>query len=86
MAQAKDAPKTFSESLQVLETVVSELKTGNLPLEKALERFEAGVTLVQTCQNYLNDTKGKVEVLVKTLGHDDEIETEDFDSDDDEEE
>ena len=83
---AKDVSKTFSQSLQSLETIVSELKAGNLPLERALERFEAGVKLVQTCQSYLTETKGKVEVLVKTLGQDDEIETEDFETEADNDE
>ena len=37
------ASKSFEEYLQDLEKIVKELETGDLPLEKALKRFEDGM-------------------------------------------
>ncbi|MFO8112090.1 MAG: exodeoxyribonuclease VII small subunit, partial [Desulfosalsimonadaceae bacterium] len=43
------AKKSFEENMAQLEKIVEELEAGNLPLEKALKRFEEGMNLSRTC-------------------------------------
>jgi exodeoxyribonuclease VII small subunit len=56
---------TFEEALNRLEKVVSELETADLPLEKALERFEAGMELSKICSSKLDDIEKRIHVVLK---------------------
>ena len=40
-------PLSFEEALNQLETIVTELESGGLPLEQALEKFEVAMRLKQ---------------------------------------
>ena len=53
----------FEQGLSDLETVVKELESGDLPLEKAIEIFERGVTLSDRCRKELEDAETRVEIL-----------------------
>ncbi len=57
--------KSFEASLAELEKIVEALESGDLPLEKALEKFEAGVKLSEACARKLNDAEKKISLLVK---------------------
>ena len=57
-----------------------ELETGDLPLEKAMQKFEEGIKLTRGCQAALKDAEQKVEILLKSAGSE---ELEDFDVEDD---
>ncbi len=57
--------KTFEESMKQLEQIVDELESGNLPLEKALKKFEEGVKLSKACNNKLDEIEQKVTILMK---------------------
>ncbi len=59
------APKSFEQSLKDLETIVKELEAGDLPLEKALKRFEDGMILSKKCSRMLDETEQKVSQLIK---------------------
>lgn len=59
------APKTFEQSMKQLERIVQELEDGELPLEKALKKFEEGIKLTQFCSAKLDETEKKVSVLLK---------------------
>ena len=59
------ARKSFEESLKNLEQIVKELETGDLPLEKALKRFEDGMALSKKCSQMLDETEQKVSRLIK---------------------
>ncbi len=65
----------FEQGLSDLETVVKELESGDLPLEKAIEIFERGVTLSDRCRKELEDAETRVEILLK---RGDKIEAEPF--------
>lgn len=56
----------FEEALKKLEEIVNHLESGDVPLDKALARYEEGVKLVRLCQKRLEQAKKKVEILVKT--------------------
>jgi exodeoxyribonuclease VII small subunit len=55
----------FEESLKKLETIVSQLEEGDLPLEESLKLFEEGVTLSAVCKQELDAAEGRVQMLVK---------------------
>ena len=59
---------TFEASLQELEGVVKEMEGGDLPLERALELFERGMTLSETCRKQLEDAETRVKILTKRQG------------------
>lgn len=69
----------LEKSLADLETLVDELESGDLPLEKAMKKFEEGIKLTRLCQAALKEAEQKVEILVQSAGGDD---LEDFDVDD----
>lgn len=51
--------------MKQLEKIVEELESGDLPLEKALKKFEEGVKLSKTCNKKLDEIEQKVTMLVK---------------------
>ncbi len=58
----------FEEMMKKLEQIVDELESGNMPLEDSLKKYEEGVKLIQACRKRLDETKRKVEVLIKKDG------------------
>jgi exodeoxyribonuclease VII small subunit len=60
MAQPK-----FETALARLESIVTQLEKGDLPLETALKIFEEGVRLSKGCLKMLDDAEKKVEILLK---------------------
>jgi exodeoxyribonuclease VII small subunit len=69
----------LEKSLTDLEDLVEELESGDLPLEKAMKKFEDGIKLTRACQTALKEAEQKVEILLKSAGGD---ELEDFEVDD----
>ena len=64
------ASKKFNleKALNDLENLVEELETGDLPLEKAMQKFEEGIKLTRGCQAALKDAEQKVEILLQSAG------------------
>ena len=75
------AKKTVNleKSLTDLEDLVEELEYGDLPLEKAMKKFEDGIKLTRACQTALKEAEQKVEILLQSAGGD---ELEDFEVED----
>jgi exodeoxyribonuclease VII small subunit len=59
------AKKTFEESMAQLEKIVEELEAGNLPLDKALKKFEEGIGLSRACFEKLDETEKKIVQLME---------------------
>ncbi|MBW1777694.1 MAG: exodeoxyribonuclease VII small subunit [Deltaproteobacteria bacterium] len=59
------AKQTFESAMKQLEEIVKELETGDLPLEKALQRFEEGMKLSKFCASKLEETEKKVTRLIR---------------------
>ena len=57
--------KTFEQSLKQLERIVQELEDGELPLEKAIKKFEEGIQLTKFCSAKLDETEKKISILLK---------------------
>ena len=70
----------LEKSLADLENIVDELESGDLPLEKAMKKFEDGIKLTRGCQTALKDAEQKVEILLKSAGGED---LEEFEVDED---
>lgn len=73
------APKkkqTFEKQLADLETIVAKLDNEELPLEQAIEAYEAGVKLSVTLNKTLEEAQRKIEIL--TLSARGEYDTRDF--------
>lgn len=64
------AKKTVNleKTLTDLEELVEELESGDLPLEKAMKKFEDGIKLTRNCQAALKEAEQKVEILLKSAG------------------
>jgi exodeoxyribonuclease VII small subunit len=59
------AEKKFEDALARLEEIVTELESGDLPLEQSLKMFEEGVKLSRICHKRLEDAERRVEILLK---------------------
>ena len=77
------AKKTVNleKALADLEALVEDLESGDLPLDKAMKKFEDGVKLTRSCQAALKDAEQKVQILLNSAGGEDGLEN--FDTDDD---
>ena len=58
----------LEKALTDLEGIVEELESGDLPLEKAMQKFEEGIKLTRNCQAALKEAEQKVEILLKSAG------------------
>ena len=58
----------LEKALADLENLVEELESGDLPLEKAMKKFEEGIKLTRSCQAALKEAEQKVEILLKSAG------------------
>jgi exodeoxyribonuclease VII small subunit len=56
-------PKTFEAALAELETIVTTMEGGQLPLAEALAAYQRGAELLQYCQAALKDAEQQVQVL-----------------------
>jgi len=59
------AQKTFEQSMKQLERIVQELEDGDLPLEKAIKKFEEGIKLTKFCSQKLDETEKKISILLE---------------------
>ena len=77
---APAAPPAFEAALAQLESLVTRLESGDLPLDEALRTFERGVQLTRECQGALTAAQQKVQLL---LQRGETVAIEDFDPNDD---
>lgn len=63
--QEASTPTSFEEGMRSLETIVSRLEAGNLPLEESLAAFEAGVAVLRALHAQLGEVERRVELLLR---------------------
>ena len=65
---AMKTKKSFNleQSIASLESLVDELESGDLPLEKAMQKFEDGIKLTRQCQAALKEAEQKVSILMQS--------------------
>jgi exodeoxyribonuclease VII small subunit len=59
------ANQTFEKAMNKLEKIVQELESTDLPLEKAIKKFEEGVQLSKFCSEKLDESEKKITILLK---------------------
>ena len=59
------AKKTFEQALKQLEQIVNELESGDIPLEKAIKKFEEGIALSKFCAEKLDESEKRVTMLTQ---------------------
>jgi len=73
-------PVNLEKALSELESLVEDLERGDLPLDKAMKKFEDGIRLTRDCQTALKDAEQKVQILLKSAGGEETLQ--DFEDDD----
>lgn len=71
MAEKK---KTFEENLADLEQIVTNLESGNVPLEEAMEKFKKGVALSKSLEKTLNNAESTVTKIMQEDGSEQPLE------------
>ena len=62
----QDKPsQTFEAGLEELEKIVTEMESGDLPLERALSLFEKGIEISEICRKQLEEAETRVEMLTR---------------------
>ncbi len=56
-------PPTFEAAMSELEAIVAAMESGQLSLEESLSAYQRGATLLQTCQQFLDNARQQVELL-----------------------
>ena len=59
------AKQTFEKAMKQLEEIVQDLEAGDLPLEKAIKKFEEGVQLSKFCSETLDETEKRIQILLQ---------------------
>lgn len=63
MSKITQAKITFESALKELESLVSQMESGQLPLEQSLSAYKRGAELLQFCQKSLADVEQQVRLL-----------------------
>ncbi|MBI9084303.1 MAG: exodeoxyribonuclease VII small subunit [Desulfobacterales bacterium] len=71
---------TFEKAMSQLEQIVQDLETGDMPLEKALKKFEEGVKLSRYCEQQLDETEARITLLTRGSGEETDVRPDDLNS------
>ena len=63
----KPAEVSFEDAVEKLETIVEEMESDELPLDKLLVRYEEGAKLVKECEEKLQSAEAHITQLEETL-------------------
>ncbi|WP_438865272.1 exodeoxyribonuclease VII small subunit [Neptunicella sp.] len=67
-SKKKNENLSFEQSLQELESIVSQMEQGDLELDQALQQFERGIMLARNSQAKLSEAEQKVKILMQQQG------------------
>jgi exodeoxyribonuclease VII small subunit len=62
----------FEKNLQKLQKIVEQLEQGDLALEKGVDLFKQGLSLVNSCRQQLEKAKHEVSVFIQETEQDKE--------------
>lgn len=65
MKKSDTSAPTFEAALAELESIISSMEGGELPLEQSLTLYRRGTELLQFCQRTLEDAQQQVRVLTE---------------------
>jgi len=63
----KQADVSFEDAVKKLESIVEEMESDELPLDKLLVRYEEGAKLVKACEEKLQSAETRITQLEETL-------------------
>ena len=66
MAEKKE--KSFEDSVRELETIVGELESGELDLDKSITKYTEAMKLIEFCEKKLNTATETINKLVDENG------------------
>lgn len=55
----------FEETLKKLESIVEELEGGDISLDKAIAKYQEGMSLSKQCLDSLNKAEKKIKICLK---------------------
>ncbi|MFN2745395.1 MULTISPECIES: exodeoxyribonuclease VII small subunit [unclassified Bacillus (in: firmicutes)] len=59
---------TFEEAMKGLEQIVAKLEEGDVPLEKAIDYFQEGMTLSKMCHEKLQNVEKQMDYILRENG------------------
>lgn len=59
---------SFEESLEKLESIVSKLENGDIPLDEAIDEFNNAMQLVKVCNDKLTSAEESIAKIVEENG------------------
>ena len=59
------AKKNFEMAMKQLEKIVQDLETGDMPLEKPINKFEEGIQISKYCSEKLDASEKKITLLMR---------------------
>lgn len=59
----KNPTLSFEASMSELDNIVTQMESGTLPLEEALNAYKRGISLLQQCQKTLNEVEQQIQIL-----------------------
>lgn len=67
---------TFEERLQQVEALIAKMESGEMPLEEAMQQYEAGLNALNALEKELTAAQQRLTVLRQQSGEDVELPTE----------
>ncbi|MCY8136737.1 exodeoxyribonuclease VII small subunit [Bacillus inaquosorum] len=64
----KNEKMTFEEAMKGLESIVSKLEEGDVPLEQAINYFQEGMALSKMCHEKLQKVEKQMDFILKEDG------------------
>ncbi|WP_246944600.1 exodeoxyribonuclease VII small subunit [Bacillus pinisoli] len=65
---SKEKKLSFEEAMEQLEEIVEKLEEGDVPLEKAIEYFQDGMSLSKLCHDKLKTIEKQMDKLLQDNG------------------
>lgn len=64
---------TFEERLQQVESLIAKMESGEMPLEEAMQQYEAGLNALNALEKELTAAQQRLTVLRQQSGEDIEV-------------
>lgn len=64
---------TFEEQLQQVEALIAKIESGEMPLEEAMQQYEAGLNALNALEKELTAAQQRLTVLRQQSGEDIEV-------------
>jgi len=64
----KKETKTFEDAVKELESIVNELESGELDLDKSISKYTEAMKLIEFCEKKLNSATKTINKLVESNG------------------